>query len=478
MSAADLVRAHLARIDRITPALNAFVDVRADQALAEAAAQDAAAVRGVPRGALGGLPVTVKSAIDVAGVRCETGSPTRRGRVAATDATVVARLRQAGAIVLGTTNVAEMLMAYETVNPLHGLTRNPWDPTRTPGGSSGGEAVAIATGCSGGGIGSDGGGSIRVPAHFSGICGFKPTPGRVPTTGHQPACLGPFSIVGVVGPMARTVADLRLLDEALSGYDVADPMAVPHTEGRRQKAEGRRQKAEGRRQKAEGRSRQDLRVAFFEDDGVVPVTAETRAAIRGAARAAADAGLTIEEYRPPALADAARIWDVFFPEAALLALHAELGGVERELPILHAYLERPSARASAPAVGAASQLSAAQLIDAWAARDRLRAEFDAQLGPARVLICPVAATPAFEHGQRSWNIEGTPVSYLESMRYSQSFNVLGTPAVAVPVAASADGLPIGVQVVGRRFDDALVLDVAGLIEQASGGYQPPPGFDD
>ena len=207
--------------------------------------------------------LTVKSAIDVAGVRCETGSPTRRGRVAATDATVVARLRQAGAIVLGTTNVAEMLMAYETVNPLHGLTRNPWDPTRTPGGSSGGEAVAIATGCSGGGIGSDGGGSIRVPAHFSGICGFKPTPGRVPTTGHQPACLGPFSIVGAVGPMARTVADLRLLDEALSGYDVADPMSVPRTEGRRQKAEGRRQKAEGRRQKqAQGKVFEFLPSAF------------------------------------------------------------------------------------------------------------------------------------------------------------------------------------------------------------------------
>ena len=139
----------------------------------------------------------------------------------------VARLRAAGALVLGTTNVAEMLMGYETVNPLHGRTHNPWDLTRTPGGSSGGESAAIAAGCSAGGLGSDGGGSIRVPAHFTGICGLKPTPGRVPSTGHQPACLGPFSIIGAVGPMARTIADVEAMYRVLSGWDAADPFATP-----------------------------------------------------------------------------------------------------------------------------------------------------------------------------------------------------------------------------------------------------------
>src|SRR5262249_33730750 len=207
-SAADVVRAHLEQIERLDPRLNAFVDVRAADALAEAGAQDAAAASGRPRGPLGGLPITIKSAIEVKGLRVETGSPSRAGIVATEDAVCVARLRAAGAIVIGTTNVADMLMAYESVNPLHGRTSSPWDRDRTPGGSRGGESAAIAACCSAGGIGSDGGGSIRVPAHFTGICGLKPTPGRIPGAGHQPACLGPFSLIGVVGPMARTIADV------------------------------------------------------------------------------------------------------------------------------------------------------------------------------------------------------------------------------------------------------------------------------
>jgi amidase len=360
-----------------------------------------------------------------------------------------------------------MLMGYETDNPLHGLTRNPWNVAQTPGGSSGGEAVAIATGASAGGIGSDGGGSIRVPAHFSGICGFKPTPGRIPATGHQPACLGPFSLIGVVGPMARTVADVRLFDRVLSGHDVDDPLSVP---------------IEETRQKPKGKRQNEIRVAYFEDDGVVPVTAETRAAVRRAARAAADAGFAVEEYSPPALGDAAPVWEVFFAEVALLALHEELGGAERELPILRSYLDRQpiydsvSSVASLPPV-AEIPLSSARLIEAWVARDRLRAEFQAQLGPQRVLLCPAAAMPAFGHGERSWSVEGRSVGYLESMRYTQWFNILGAPAVVVPVGQSSDGLPIGVQAAGRPHDDELVLEVASVIERESGGYRPPPGFD-
>jgi len=448
VSAADLVRLHLDRIERLNPQLNAFVQVRAEQALDEAARQDDAAARGVPRGPLGGLPVTVKSAIEVAGLRCESGSPTRQGRMAERDAVVVARLRQAGAIVLGTTNVAEMLMGYESENPVYGRTRNPWNLATTPGGSSGGEAAAIATGCSAGGIGSDGGGSIRVPAHFTGICGFKPTPGRWPATGHQPECLGPFSLIAAVGPMARTVADLQLFDDAASGWDAGDPMAVL-TDGTRQKPA-------------------HLQAVFFEDDGVVPVTVDTRAAVRRAARAAADAGFTVEEFRPPALADAVAVWEEFFAETALVALHEEFDGAERKLPILRAYLQDSAIRDSAS--------SAARLIDAWVARDRLRAAFQAQLGPHRVLVCPVAAVPAFGHGERAWEIGGRRVTYLEAMRYSQWFNALGAPAVVVPVGRSAGGLPVGVQVAGRPFDDALVLHVAAAIEQACGGYRPPPGL--
>jgi hypothetical protein len=174
----------LASLDRV---LGAFVDVRAERAGRGARLRRRRGPRREPR--CSARPGHVKSAIEVAGLRVETGSPSRRGIVAGTDAVGVARLREAGAIVLGSTNVADMLMGYESDNPLHGRTNSPWDLERTPGGSSGGESAAIAAGCSAGGIGSDGGSSIRVPAHFTGICGLKPTPGRVPATGHQPACL-------------------------------------------------------------------------------------------------------------------------------------------------------------------------------------------------------------------------------------------------------------------------------------------------
>jgi Asp-tRNA(Asn)/Glu-tRNA(Gln) amidotransferase A subunit family amidase len=449
LSAFDLVRAYLDRIGSADDALGAFVDVRAEQAIDEARRQDDDAARGVPRGLLGGLPVTVKSAIDLAGVRCETGSPARAGRIARNDATVVTRLRRAGAIVLGTTNVAEMLMGYESDNPLHGRTHNPWDLSKTPGGSSGGEAAAIASGCSAGGIGSDGGGSIRVPAHFCGICGFKPTPGRIPSTGHQPACLGPFSLIGVVGPMARTMGDLRLLDRAVAGWDETDPMAIPSFGGEPDTVPA------------------GIRVAFFEDDGRVPVTAETRAAVRSAARAAAAAGFEVEEYLPPVLARTGPLWDVFFAEVGLLALNDELGGAERDLPILQAYGKQAAGR---------PPMSARDLTSAWVARDQARADYQSQLGPLRVLVCPVAAIPAFAHGERAWEVEGRRVGYLEAMRYTHGFNVLGAPAVVVPVAHTRDGLPLGVQVAGRPFDDHLVLHVAAAIERGCGGYRPPPGF--
>ena len=178
-------------------------------------------------GPLHGVPLSIKSSIDVAGHRCEAGSRLRAGYIAAEDAPLVARLRAAGAVILGVTNTPELLMAWETDNLLYGRTNNPWDLTRTAGGSSGGEAAAIAAGLSAGGVGSDGGGSIRVPAHFCGICGLKPTPGRIPGTGHFPKGGGPFALLGVVGPMARTVEDLRILFEAMAGWDDGDPCSAP-----------------------------------------------------------------------------------------------------------------------------------------------------------------------------------------------------------------------------------------------------------
>jgi Asp-tRNA(Asn)/Glu-tRNA(Gln) amidotransferase A subunit family amidase len=447
--AADVVRAHLEQIERLEPLLNAFVDVRGEAALAEARAQDDAAARGTPRGPLGGLPVTVKSAIEVTGLRCETGSPSRKDIVATSDAVVVARLRAAGAIVLGTTNVAEMLMGYESDNPLHGRTVNPWGLDFTPGGSSGGESAAIAAGCSAGGIGSDGGGSIRVPAHFTGVCGLKPTPGRIPGTGHQPACLGPFSLIGVVGPMARTVRDVYELFRVVAGWEHGDPMAAPvpvvSLEDALRDA--------------------PIRIGWFEDDGRSAVTPETRAAVRAAAQAAEGAGHRVEPFRPDGLDKARQLWDIFFAEVGLLLLGETLEGAERGLPILKAFL-----KGDAPL----PPLTSPGFIHAWIDRDEARANLLRQMDSYRVLICPVASIPAFRHGERAWQIDGTEVSYLDAMAYTQWFNILGNPAAVVPVSKSPEGLPIGVQVIGRPFEEEVVLAVAIQIERAVGGYVRPP----
>ena len=290
-SPVDLVEAHLSRIDHLNPRLNAFVTVDREGARKAAKDAEAALERGETLGVLHGVPLTIKSSIDVAGYRCEAGTPLRAGNTPTADAPVVSRLRAAGAILLGNTNAPEFLMAYETDNPLYGRTNNPWDLERTPGGSSGGEAAAIAARCSAGGMGSDGGGSIRIPAHFSGICGLKPTPGRIPATGHFPPSAGPFAALGVVGPMARTIGDLSLLFEVLAGPDSGDSNSAPVPVRWPGEAELRR-----------------MNVAYFEDDGRVSVTPETRAAGPAAGAGPQEQQIEDEPVRPPRPQEPRRPW--------------------------------------------------------------------------------------------------------------------------------------------------------------------------
>src|SRR5438270_6296285 len=266
ISPVELADPHLSKIERLNPKLNAFVHVDAERVRREAREAEAVLISGKALGSLHGIPISIKSSLDVAGMRCETGTRLRSGNVATHDAPLVARLRKAGAIVLGVTNTPEILMAWETDNLLYGRTNSPWDLERTPGGSSGGEAAAIASGMSAGGVGSDGGGSIRVPAHFSGICGLKPTPGRIPSSGHFPESLGPFALLGVVGPMARNVDDLKILFEVMRGHDDADSCAAPVPV----------------RWPTDDHLRH-LKIGYFEDDGRTPVTAEIREAVRTAA---------------------------------------------------------------------------------------------------------------------------------------------------------------------------------------------------
>src|SRR5215471_4267024 len=227
LSPLELLELQLARISALQPKLNAFVHLDADSARAAAKSASEKITLNEALGSLHGIPVTVKSCIEVAGLPNPAGSLLRARETPAHSAPIVDRLRAAGAILLGTTSTPEFLMAYETNNRLSGPTSNPWNVAYSSGGSSGGEAAAIASGCSFGGVGSDGGGSVRVPAHFCGICGLKPTPGRIPATGHFPPGNSSFGWIGVVGPMARTAADLRVLFNVLAGTDPGDPFSVP-----------------------------------------------------------------------------------------------------------------------------------------------------------------------------------------------------------------------------------------------------------
>jgi Asp-tRNA(Asn)/Glu-tRNA(Gln) amidotransferase A subunit family amidase len=452
LSPVELVDAHLARITQLNPRVNAFVTVDEKRAREQAKSAEAALSSSAKSNSIGplhGVPISIKSSIDVEGLPSECGSALRKGNVPSEDAPLVKRLRAAGAIILGNTNVPEFLMAYETDNLLYGRTNNPWDLSRTAGGSSGGEAAAIASGCSAGGVGSDGGGSIRIPAHYSGICGLKPTPGRIPSTGHFPGSAGPFAQLGVVGPMARTIRDVERLFEVMAGPDPGDPASAPVPPRRWSEQEIRK-----------------LRVAHFVDDGITPVTPETAAAVRTAAEALRTQGFQVAEWRPQNLDRVWQLWWNLFGRAGQMAFAPTIENHEAELsPILRAFRAK---------VAEVPPLTAQELLNTLLARDVLRANLLAKMEEFPILICPACAVPAFRHGEREWTVQGRKVEYLKAMSYSQWFNLLGNPAAVVPVGSSPEGLPIGVQIVGRPWEEEAVLAVAAKVEEACGGFRRPP----
>lgn len=460
LSPVELVQSHLDRIEKLNPKINAYVQVDHDRALASAREAETAVAQNKNLGPLHGVPISIKSAIDVAGMCCEAGTKLRTGQIANADAPLVSRLRQAGAIVLGTTNTPELLMAWETDNLLYGRTNNPWDLSRTAGGSSGGEAAAIASGCSAAGVGSDGGGSIRVPAHFCGICGLKPTPGRIPATGHFPQSVGPFALLGVVGPMARTVADLKVLLEVMQGPDIGDPNAAPVPLRWPQFGSARLAGD------VHVRTANTPRIGYFEDDSRTPVTPETRNAVKHAAQVLGAAGFEVEPFRPEGLEKARQLWWQFFGVAGGMLLGPMTKGRESELsPILKQFNSWVAAEASH---------TAQSLLDTWIERDLVRMQIFEQMKMFPVLLCPVASIPAFRHGERQWQVEGKTVKYLDAWSYCEWFNLLGMPAVTVPVTQSPDGLPIGVQIVARPREEEVALSVAEVIENLGGKKSRPP----
>jgi amidase len=441
ISPLELLDAQLSRISALQPKLNAFVHLDADSARATARklAGD------LPASLLSAIPLTIKSCIERSGWRVPAGSLLRSNEIPSYSAPIAARLENAKAIIVGSTNTPEFLMAYETDNRVSGRTANPWNLAYSSGGSSGGEAAAIAAGLSFGGIGSDGGGSIRVPAHFCGICGLKPTPGRIPSTGHVPPGNSSFGWLGVVGPMARTVADLRILFNVLAGPDPGDPFSTP---------------APIQEIPAEKAGR--IRIGILDSSVAGPASPESLAAVNRAAKLLEQSGFQVEPFKLHSLDRALELWWFFFGTVIAQLFAPMVEGKESQLsPIFLDYLE--AARTENPP-------SMLDFIAKSAARDAERKCILKAMEDIPVLLSPVSSAPAFKHGEGTWR---SPNGFRETMRHSQWLNLAGLPGLSVPVGTSPEGLPIGVQLIGRPLEEELLLEVAESLELSRGPWQPP-----
>lgn len=444
ISPVEAVEAYLHQIDQLNPSLNAIVTL-ASGLPDQAKVAEAILMRGERVGPLHGVPLTIKDTIESDGLRTTSGSNIRAQFVPERDAPAVARLRAAGAIILGKTNTSEMAMDYTADNPVFGRTNNPHDHSRTPGGSSGGEAAAIASGMSAGGLGSDLAGSIRIPAHFCGIAGLKPGTARVPGAGQFPESIGPYSLGSTIGPLARSVADLDLLFSVLVGAGESHSSSAIQLAQRSALMRG-------------------WRVGWYADDGVVPVTAETRQAVVAAVGALSDAGMVTEECRPPGVERGLDLWLKLFSRASVVGLREVYKGREAEAGD---FVRWRLATADDTRPG-----SLDEYICGWRERDRLRTELIQWLDTTPLIVCPVGATPAFAHDAHKVTVAGKTINTFRAFSYSQTFNVFDLPAATVPAARSAEGLPIGVQIVGRPGDEGAVLAAAGIVEEALGGWQP------
>jgi aspartyl-tRNA(Asn)/glutamyl-tRNA(Gln) amidotransferase subunit A len=440
LSPFEIMRAVLERIDRLNPRLGAYVLVHAERALGEARAAERAVMAGETLGPLHGVPVSIKDNLWTAGERATYGSRLQAEFVAPEDAPSVARLRAAGAIFVGRTNLPEFAWRGSTDNRLFGESRNPWDLARTPGGSTGGGAAAVASGLAPLALGSDGAGSIRIPASFCGLVGLKPTFGRVPM---YPAA-GGNELVAHVCPLARTVRDTALMMNAIARHDRRDAFALPD--------DGVDYLAACHEPLARARGGAPVRIAWSPDLGYAPVEPETRAIAEMAARAFSEIGLTVEEAAPD-LGDPSVILKTLYGGAQAGAHAARSAEQKSQMdPELVAYAE------------ASAGLSVVDHFRAVAARqalvDALRRYFDRY----DLLLTPTLCLPAFPLGiVGPSEVAGRKVTHL-GWTLCFPFNYSGQPAVSVPAGWTASGLPVGLQIVGRRLEDALVLRAAAAFE--------------
>ena len=442
VSAAEVVQAHLDRIAEVNDKLNAVVHLCADRALEEAAEADAALARGDAAGPLHGVPMTLKDSLDTEGVVTTGGTTGRRDFVPDRDATVTARLRAAGAILMGKTNTPELTMAGETDNSVYGRTNNPFDLERSPGGSSGGAGAIITTGGSPFDIGSDTGGSIRMPAHLCGIAGIKPNSGRVPRTGHIiNYTLGATDSYTQNGPMARYVEDLDLILRVISGPDWIDPAIVDMPLGDPSEVD-----------------LNSLRVAFYTDPPGFKVPAqETRDAVNAAIRALSDVAVSVEEDAPSPLE---RVPD----------MTARIGGGDGRAGTRRLLDKAGTTDVSViltRRIEEAEPITTSEFTKALEDLDQYRSDMLRYISDYDVIVSPVTAKPAQPHGS----------SFEDRNRhafYTGPYNLTGWPGTVVRCGTSSEGLPIGVQIIARPWREDVSLAVASFLESALGGWQRPP----
>jgi len=436
VSSEELVRAHLARIDEINPRLHAVVEVLREPALQAAHAADAVRARGGELGPLHGVPFSVKDSIEVAGTVCSAGTlGYRNAPPSKRDATLVARLRASGAIPIARTNLPDLLFAFESDNLIHGRTNNPYDPDRTSGGSSGGEAALIAACGSPFGLGSDAAGSVRLPAHYCGIAALKPTSGRLPRTGHVPPAGGWIEALWQIGPMARHVEDLWTMMPLLLPPDGEDHTVIPMPYGDPGVVDV-----------------DHLRLAFFTDNGIASPDPETEALVRRAALA-----LHAVEQRPPGIERSYELEMQFLGPDGGDGVREFLRaiGSERTHPVLDGWLAKLERY----------RTSVEGFSRYWAELDSFRAGLHAFRQEYDAVLSPVAAHTALAHGA------SVEEANFRGFSYTMTWNVAGWPAAVVRCGAAAAGLPIAVQVAAAPWRDDIVLAVARRLEEAFGGWQ-------
>ena len=439
ISSEELVRAHLVRIAAVNPTLNAAIEVLAETALTAARESDTRRAQGRCRGPFDGVPFSIKDSIQVQGtVACAGTLGYRDAPPSAADATLVARLRAAGAIPLARTNAPDLLFAFESDNLIYGRTNNPYDPSRTSGGSSGGEAALIAACGSPMGLGSDAAGSVRLPAHYCGITSLKPTSGRLPRTGHVPPASGWVEAVWQIGPMARRVEDLSAMMPLLLGPDGRDHTVIPMPYSDPALVAVR-----------------DLRIAWFADNGIMPPDAETEAVVRRAA-----AALSARAARPPGIE---RVYEL---EMRYLAPDGGDGmreflraiGSTHVHPLLEGWLQHHEP----------FRTSLAGFAACWDDVLQFRAGMCAFLRDFDAVVSPAAAFPALPHG------DSIRDDRFPGFSYTMTHNLTGWPAAVVRCAQTSEGLPIGVQIAAAPWREDVALAIALRLEQEFGGWQPAP----